>query len=156
MEEMETKKHYLMEHGVLVTYGKPQSCHMALFHDPKISYGTYLFHGMHLNTNSVPPFPVISSFKEISEIIDGRERTTSFSPSHVVTLLDTLNWAGFCYVEILADNANAVVADRLPAIIFTDIDRYIELDKWEEISTQQAIEMINQYTTPKKEEEDVA
>lgn len=141
-------KHYYMEHGVIVTHGSGPSCHMAVFTGSSVVKTFTAFKGRRLNTNGVEPFPVVNSFKEITEVIDGAERTSSFSPDHVVQLLDTLNWAGFCYLEKQSDS--------LPIVIFAENDHYIDLNFWEEISTQKAIELINQYTIPKKEEEDAA
>ncbi|AEV89661.1 hypothetical protein OBP_224 [Pseudomonas phage OBP] len=146
---------YHFDYGVLITYGEGPSCNVAVFRDYCSDPEMLTFIGdRKLNFNNVPSIPVPNSFKEISEVIDGVERTTSFSPSHVAQILDKLNWAGFCYLE--KNDQRRTALGILPTVIFVDTDHYIDSTHWEEISTQRAIELINQHTTPKKEEENAA
>lgn len=137
--------HYFMSHGILVTYGEGRGIHQAaIFHDSNLTIDD-IQPGFRLNTNGVPPMEVTHQVKEISEIIGDRERTGRFDPKCAVTQLDELNWAGFTYINKEHEQAQ-------PVIMFINHDKYVDFNKWEEISTERALAIINQFAEPKVEE----
>lgn len=141
---------YYMTIGVAVTYGRfNRLIHGAIFHREK-EVPTEEVLGIDFNTNDVGAFPCPTQFKEISELLDGYERTSSFSPKHETFKLDELNWSGFCYKLIQSPDVEQ------PVIMFINDDRLIQEDLWNEISTQEALETINRFGQPKKEEVNAA
>lgn len=136
---------YFMDHGVLVTYGAGRVInHAAVFSNSSEEHSKENL-GFILNNNRVPPQEVVTEFKEISELLDGREWTHRFDPEHTTKLLDELNWAGYAYTLNSSD-------PEQPTVMFINRDEFVDLAKWTEVSTQKALELINKFTEPKVEE----
>lgn len=138
-------QHYFMSYGILVNFGEDHFIHQAaIFHNSTITTDEMDL-GFNLNTNRVSPMEVEHQIKEISEVVGDRKRSPIFDPESCVRNLDNLNWAGFTYIHKEHDQDQ-------PVIMFINDDKYVDLDKWKEISTERALATINKFAEPKEEE----